>query len=143
LDKGVIDAADYTVFSTNDQQGMHKVANNPVYPGFHSMPILDVSMNKKKWDGLPKDVQAAFMKQGGEKISLAGGAAYSGATQKIIKANPQAQKLTVVKPSGAAFDKLAKDSKISVHSWWIKKTKNGQAVYNKAVEIIADVRKNG
>ncbi len=102
-----------------------------------------LGMNKKKWDGLSKDVQAAFLKQGGEKIALAGGAAYSGATQKIIKSNPQAQKLTVVKPSGAAFDKLAKESKASVHSWWIKKTKNGQAVYDKAVQIIADVRKGG
>jgi TRAP-type mannitol/chloroaromatic compound transport system substrate-binding protein len=58
LDKGVIDAADYTVFSTNDQQGMHKVAKHPVYPGFHSMPVLDVSMNQKKWDSLGPDLQA-------------------------------------------------------------------------------------
>ena len=57
LDKGVIDAADYTVFSTNEQQGMHKVAKHPVYPGFHSMPILDVSMNKKTWDSLSPDLQ--------------------------------------------------------------------------------------
>jgi TRAP-type mannitol/chloroaromatic compound transport system substrate-binding protein len=57
LDKGVIDAADYTVFSTNEQQGMHKVAKHPVYPGFHSMPILDVSMNKETWDSLGPDLQ--------------------------------------------------------------------------------------
>lgn len=58
LDKGVIDAADYSVFSTNQAQGMHDVATHPVYPGFHSMPLLEVSMNKKKWDALPKDIQA-------------------------------------------------------------------------------------
>jgi TRAP-type mannitol/chloroaromatic compound transport system substrate-binding protein len=57
LDKGVIDAADYTVFSTNHQQGMHKVAKHPVYPGFHSLPVIDVSMNKKKWDSMPADLQ--------------------------------------------------------------------------------------
>ena len=58
LDKGVIDAADYTVFSTNEQQGMHKIAKHPVYPGFHSMPVLDVSINQKTWDSMGPDVQA-------------------------------------------------------------------------------------
>jgi TRAP-type mannitol/chloroaromatic compound transport system substrate-binding protein len=58
LDKGVIDAADYTVFSTNEQQGMHKVAKHPVYPGFHSMPVLDVSMNTAKWEAIGPDLQA-------------------------------------------------------------------------------------
>ena len=52
LDKGVIDAADYTVFSTNQAQGMHDVAKHPVYPGFHSMPLVEISMNKAKWDSL-------------------------------------------------------------------------------------------
>jgi TRAP-type mannitol/chloroaromatic compound transport system substrate-binding protein len=60
LDKGVIDAADYTVFSTNHSQGMHDVAPNPVYPGFHSMPLVEISLNKAKWDALPADLQAAL-----------------------------------------------------------------------------------
>ncbi|MEH6833112.1 MULTISPECIES: TRAP transporter substrate-binding protein [Falsihalocynthiibacter] len=58
LDKGVIDAADSTVFSTNHQQGLHKVGNHPVYPGFHSMPLVEVSMNLDKWNALPSDLQA-------------------------------------------------------------------------------------
>ena len=58
LDKGVIDAADYTVFSTNHQQGMHDVAHHPVYPGFHSMPLVEVSINKGTWDSMPADVQS-------------------------------------------------------------------------------------
>ena len=58
LDKGVIDAADYTVFSTNHMQGMHDVAGHPVYPGFHSMPLVEVSINKTTWDSMPEDIQA-------------------------------------------------------------------------------------
>lgn len=58
LDKGVIDAADYTVFSANHSAGMHDVAGHPVYPGFHSMPLIEVSMNKATWDGLPDDLKA-------------------------------------------------------------------------------------
>ncbi|WP_420412078.1 TRAP transporter substrate-binding protein [Roseibium sp.] len=60
LDKGVIDAADYTVFSTNHAQGMHGVAAFPVYPGFHSMPLVEISLSKAKWDALPADLQAAL-----------------------------------------------------------------------------------
>tara|TARA_R110000744_G_scaffold182274_2_gene301517 strand:- start:5103 stop:6149 length:1047 start_codon:yes stop_codon:yes gene_type:complete len=52
LDKGVIDAADYSVFSTNQAQGLHKFAKYPLYPGFHSMPTLAVSVNKVQWDSL-------------------------------------------------------------------------------------------
>ena len=57
LEKGVIDAADYTVFSTNHAQGMHEFANYPIYPGFHSMPVVDVSMNKGIYDSLPADLK--------------------------------------------------------------------------------------
>lgn len=60
LDKGVIDAADYTVFSTNQAQGLNDIAPEPVYPGFHSMPLVGVSINLDTWNGLPRDVQLAF-----------------------------------------------------------------------------------
>lgn len=60
LDKGVIEAADNTVFSTNHAQGLHDVAPHPVYPGFHSMPLVEISMNKATWDALPEDIQQAF-----------------------------------------------------------------------------------
>ena len=58
LSKGVIDAADYTVFSTNHSAGMHEIAPHPVYPGFHSLPLLEVVMNLEEWNELPKDIQS-------------------------------------------------------------------------------------
>ena len=57
LDKGVVDAADFSVFSTNQAQGLHDIASNPVYPGFHSMPLIEISMNKTKWDSLDEETQ--------------------------------------------------------------------------------------
>lgn len=60
LDKGVIDAADYSVFSVNQEVGMNTVAPHPVYPGFHSLPLVEVSMNKAKWDALPEEVRQYF-----------------------------------------------------------------------------------
>ncbi|RTR02432.1 TRAP transporter substrate-binding protein [Halomonas nitroreducens] len=58
LEKGVIDAADYTVFATNQSQGLHEFAPYPLYPGFHSLPMVAVSLNKDIWDGLPADLKA-------------------------------------------------------------------------------------
>lgn len=57
IDKKVIDAADYSVFSVNQAQGLNQIAPHPVYPGFHSMPLVEISMNKAKWDALPEDLQ--------------------------------------------------------------------------------------
>ncbi|MOA47984.1 Lactate-binding periplasmic protein precursor [compost metagenome] len=36
------------------------MAKHPVYPGFHSLPLVEVSMNKAKWDALPDDLKAVF-----------------------------------------------------------------------------------
>ncbi len=57
LDKGVVDAADYSVFHVNQAQGLHKIAPHPVFPGFHSMPLIEFSMNKRTWDSLSEDAQ--------------------------------------------------------------------------------------
>ncbi|MFC0338579.1 TRAP-type mannitol/chloroaromatic compound transport system, substrate-binding protein [Kushneria avicenniae] len=57
LEKGVIDAADYTVFATNQAQGLHDFAPYPLYPGFHSLPMVAVSINNDIWQSLPADLQ--------------------------------------------------------------------------------------
>jgi TRAP-type C4-dicarboxylate transport system substrate-binding protein len=57
LEKGVIDAADYTVFATNQAQGMNDIARFPIYPGFHSMPTMQVTLNLDVWKSLPADLQ--------------------------------------------------------------------------------------
>ena len=61
LEKGVIDAADYTVFATNQSQGMNDIARFPIYPGFHSMPTLQVTMNLDTWNSLPADLQTLVL----------------------------------------------------------------------------------
>jgi len=58
LDKGVVEAADNTVFATNQALGMNDIANYPLYPGFHSLPLIDISINKEIWDGLQDDLKA-------------------------------------------------------------------------------------
>jgi len=61
LEKGVIDAADYTVFSTNAAQGLNDIAQYPIYPGFHSMPTLQITLNLATWNSLPEDLQAVVL----------------------------------------------------------------------------------
>lgn len=57
LEKGVIDASDYTVFATNQAQGMNDIARYPIYPGFHSMPTMQLTLNLDVWKSLPVDLQ--------------------------------------------------------------------------------------
>ncbi len=60
LEKGLIDAADASAFVNNEAHGMHKIAKYPIYPGIHSMAVLQFIINKKKWDSLSKDGQTAL-----------------------------------------------------------------------------------
>ena len=60
LEKGLIDAADASAFVNNEASGMHKIAKFPIYPGIHSMAVLQFVMNKGVWDKLSKDDQTAL-----------------------------------------------------------------------------------
>jgi TRAP-type C4-dicarboxylate transport system substrate-binding protein len=62
LEKGVIDASDYTVFATNQAQGMNDIARFPIYPGFHSMPTMQMTLNLDVWNSLPEDLREIVQK---------------------------------------------------------------------------------
>lgn len=58
LDRGIVDASDWNTLSMNEELGLHKLARYPSYPGFHSMPMLEIAINKRRWDALPADLKA-------------------------------------------------------------------------------------
>ena len=60
LDKGVIDAADYSNFANNQKQGVNDIAKFPIYPGFHSSPTVHMIMNLNEWNKLSAEDQAFF-----------------------------------------------------------------------------------
>lgn len=97
LDKGVIDAADYTVFSTNHSQGMHDIAMHPVYPGFHSMPLVEVSINKATWDSLPADIQSAL--------------------EQSVSDFARMQVSTLAERDAAAVAEATASGSVTVHDW--------------------------
>jgi TRAP-type mannitol/chloroaromatic compound transport system substrate-binding protein len=60
LDKKLIDAADASALVNNEASGMHKIAKYPIYPGIHSMAVLQFIVNKSTWDKLGKEGQTAL-----------------------------------------------------------------------------------
>jgi len=60
LEKKLIDAADASAFVNNEASGMHKIAKYPIYPGIHSMAVLQFIVNKSVWDKLGAQGQRAL-----------------------------------------------------------------------------------
>lgn len=52
LEKGLVEAADASAHVNNDASGMYKVAKYPIYPGIHSMAVLQFVMNKDQYEAL-------------------------------------------------------------------------------------------
>lgn len=136
LDKGVIDAADYTVFSTNEQQGMHKIANHPVYPGFHSLPVLEVSMNKAKWDSMSDDLKMIL------KVSVRD---FARQMTQQLKLNDMAA-VAAVKERGDVTihdwpaEERNKFRSIAMKEWksFSKKSPNAEKVYNALTKFLKE-----
>jgi TRAP-type mannitol/chloroaromatic compound transport system substrate-binding protein len=57
LERGVIDAADWGTLSMNQDLGFHDIAPFPIYPGLHSMPMGEVSINLDTWNGMEDDLK--------------------------------------------------------------------------------------
>ena len=60
LEKKLVDAADASALVNNDASGMQKVAKYPIYPGIHSMAVLQFVVNKDLWDSLTESEQTAL-----------------------------------------------------------------------------------
>ncbi|MEQ8308837.1 MAG: TRAP transporter substrate-binding protein [Hoeflea sp.] len=134
LDKGVVEAADYTVFATNQAQGMNDVAPYPLYPGFHSLPLIDISMTKSIWDELPDDLKAIlnasvdkFIFQHVYSVRKLDAEAVAEA-----KANPE---IEIINWSG---DERTKFRQIAQKEWenWAGKTEMTQRYYDTVVSYL-------
>ncbi len=60
LEKGIADAADASAYVNNVATGLHDVAPYPLYPGIHSMPSMQFTMNNERWESLSEDDQATL-----------------------------------------------------------------------------------
>ena len=57
MDKGIIDAADFSTFSNNQAQGVNDIAKFPIYPGIHSSPTVHIFMGLKQWNAMDENDQ--------------------------------------------------------------------------------------
>ncbi len=136
LSKGVIDAADYTVFSTNHKAGLNDIATHPVQPGFHSLPLIDMSISQKKWDKLPKDLQD-LLKQSVKDFAVNITTQLKEADDKAVaeaKANP---KITIHDWSP---EERKKFRAIAKGQWEVfaKSSPNAQKVYDSVTTYLKD-----
>ena len=60
LEKGIVDAADASAYVNNDATGLHDVAPFPLYPGIHSMPSMQFTINAETWKDLSAEDQEAL-----------------------------------------------------------------------------------
>lgn len=133
LEKGIIKAADYTVFSSNHAQGMHDVAKHPIYPGFHSMPLVEISMSDKSWGTLTPELQAlmvtsveGYAKDLNMKTKSQDQRAVSEAKQQGVTVHNWSDK------ERAKFRKIATQQWKSVAS----RSENAQKVYDTLLEYL-------
>jgi len=60
VEKGIVDAADASSFTNNDSLGFQKVAKYPIFPGIHSMAVIEFTVNQAVWEKLGPEGQAAL-----------------------------------------------------------------------------------
>ncbi len=134
LDKGVVQAADNTVFATNQALGMNDIAHYPLYPGFHSLPLIDISMNKAEWDGLPDDLKAVLNASVDEFILNHIYSVRKLDADAVVKAkeNPE---IEIINWSG---DERAKFRRIAQQEWeiWAGKTAMTQRYYDTVIKYL-------
>lgn len=130
LANGIIQASDFTVFYGNQAAGLNKVAKHPVYPGFHSLPLVEISMNSKKWNSLSKKDKAIFKKD----VKAYAKKLVADGNKKDKKAIKEAKKQGVTIHNWSKAER-AKFRKIAQGEWkkFSKKSKNAKIVYDKLV----------
>jgi TRAP-type mannitol/chloroaromatic compound transport system substrate-binding protein len=60
VEKGIVDAADASSYTNNDALGFHKIARYPIFPGIHSMAVIEFTVNKAVWEKIGEQGRAAL-----------------------------------------------------------------------------------
>jgi TRAP-type C4-dicarboxylate transport system substrate-binding protein len=102
------------------------------------IPFL-LLMNRKTFDGLPKDVQDAVMKHGGTTLARGAGEAYEGVGQEIRATVEKDAKIQLAELAAADKARYAQQAQ-AVHKWWIQKSPNGEKIYAEATAQLKKIR---
>lgn len=102
------------------------------------IPFL-LLMNRKTFDGLPKDVQDAVMKHGGTSFARSAGAAYEGVGQEIRASVEKEARIQLTELSAADKARYGQQAQ-AVHKWWIQKSPNGEKIYSETLSLLKKIR---
>jgi len=102
------------------------------------IPFL-LLMNRKTFDGLPKDVQDAVMKHGGPALARGAGEAYEGVGQEIRASVAKDAKIQLAELAASDKARYAQQAQV-VHKWWIQKSPNGEKIYAEAIAQLKKIR---
>lgn len=151
-------AAPQTLSSAEMNEGLNRGTVDGAIQGwtgmrtFKSLPLVDQAyvvpagaipflllMNEGKWNALSDEAKAAVMKHGGLKMAEMGGKAYTDVGASIRTDVEAEGRIEMIVPDEATLEKYAEAAK-PVHAAWIEATPNGQAVYDAAVKLLAEMR---
>lgn len=151
-------AAPQTLSSAEMNEGLNRGTVDGAIQGwtgmrtFKSLPLVDQAyvvpagaipflllMNEDKWNSLSPAAQDAIMKHGGLAMAKAGGDAYTSIGEAIRGDVKSEGRIEIITPDAATVDAYAAKAKV-VHEEWIANTPNGQAVYDAAVKLLAEMR---
>lgn len=154
-------AAPQTLSSAEMNEGLNRGTVDGAIQGwtgmrtFKSLPLVDQAyvvpagaipflllMNEGKWNSLSDAAKASIMKHGGMEMAKMGGGAYTDVGAKIRSDVEAEGRIEIITPDEATLAKYAAAAQ-PVHDAWIAATPNGQAVYDAAVKLLADMRAGG
>jgi len=116
LERGVIDATEFSMPTMDIKQGFHQVAKFNYFPGWHQqVSCAEVLMNKKAWDALPDQYKAM--------IDIAGKA-------QVAITNAESEYMQF-----SAMQEMAEKHKVQIKRW----SDEDLATYEKLwVEVVAE-----
>jgi len=115
---------------------MNDIATHPVQPGFHSLPLIDISVSQKKWDKLPTDLQEIL-------TTSVRDLSYDITTQLKI-ADQQAVKEAEANPNitihNWSADERKKFREIAREQWKVfaKRSPNAEKVYESVTQFLEE-----
>ena len=136
LERGVIDATEFSMPTMDQKQGFHQVAKFNYFPGWHQLTSCsEILMNKAKFDALPEQFRKII------EISATAGVAYtyaeSESAQFDIMAEMQAK-------NGVKFKRWSDEDLAKYEAAWLEVIKEESAkdpLFKKIADHYLDYRK--
>lgn len=137
LEKGIVDAADASAYVNNDAVGLNKIAKYPLYPGIHSMPSMQFTINKAKYNKMRPEDQKALRAWWYMAMEAMTGEA-DARDKELVARDKAGGKIEVINWAQVDRDKLRE---VARKEWqtFAKKTDRAQAALDAQLEFMTQI----